>query len=121
MLGKRIGENLGIKKSNAVENVIEFEATFTKAQEKVWRIPTEMSTEFDQHTKTFGYKYQTQKLLLKSFITNELMVMLLKSLSNGVNQSKNLLILREQKGVLKKPDKGDTHKRMMQQLIKVFF
>ena len=99
---KWIGENLGIKKSNAVEKRREFEATFTKALKEKGMEDTygNILPEFDRLYKDYAtINIKRRNFIEVFFVTNELMNMTIrayqmensKDLEKAIESMKNRL------------------------------
>ena len=109
---KWIGENLGIKKSNAVEKRKEFEATFTKALKEKGMEDAygNILPEFDRLYKDFSsINIKRRNFIEVFFITNELMNMTLRAYQMELAISQNPDAFEKAKGSLESRLKG-THK-----------
>ncbi|MEM5563652.1 S46 family peptidase [Psychroserpens sp. AS72] len=109
---KWIGENLGIKKSNAVAKRREFEATFTKALKEKGMEDTygNILPEFDRLYKDFSaINIKRRNFIEVFFVTNELMNMTIRAYQMELAISKNPDDFKKAKEVLENRLKG-THK-----------
>ena len=109
---KWIGENLGIKKSNAVEKRREFEATFTKALKEKGMEDTygNILPEFDRLYHDFSaINIKRRNFIEVFFITNELMNMALRAYQMELAISQNSDAFEKAKGALENRLRG-THK-----------